>query len=56
VRPLTVALQSLGGAGMWYDEFSLLLGDSLSKSVDQGRRRTALGRHTLRPACSTAPA
>jgi hypothetical protein len=35
VRPLAVALQSLG-VSVWYDEFSLHLGDSLSKSIDKG--------------------
>ena len=35
VRPLAQALQSLG-ASVWYDEFSLKLGDSLSSSIDTG--------------------
>lgn len=42
VRPLAVALQSLG-AGIWYDEFSLRLGDSLSKSIDQGLAQSRYG-------------
>ena len=35
VRPLAQALQSLG-VSVWYDEFSLRLGDSLSGSIDKG--------------------
>jgi hypothetical protein len=42
VRPLAVGLQSLG-AGIWYDEFSLRLGDSLSKSIDQGLAQSRFG-------------
>jgi hypothetical protein len=42
VRPLAVALQSLG-AGIWYDEVSLRLGDSLSKSIDQGLAQSRYG-------------
>lgn len=42
VRPLAVALRSLG-AGIWYDEFSLRLGDSLSKSIDQGLAQSRYG-------------
>lgn len=35
VRPLAVALRSLG-VSVWYDEFSLQLGDSISRSIDKG--------------------
>jgi len=35
VRPLEVGLRSLG-ASVWYDEFSLQPGDSLSRSIDRG--------------------
>ena len=35
VRPLAVGLRSLG-ASVWYDEFSLQPGDSLSRSIDKG--------------------
>jgi hypothetical protein len=35
VRPLAVALRSLG-VSVWYDDFSLELGDSLSRSIDKG--------------------
>ena len=42
VRPLAVALQSLG-ISVWYDEFSLRLGDSLSRSIDQGLALSRFG-------------
>lgn len=35
VRPLAVALSQLG-ITVWYDEFSLTVGDSLSRSIDKG--------------------
>jgi hypothetical protein len=35
VRPLAVALRRLG-VSVWYDEFSLRLGDSLSRIIDRG--------------------
>ena len=35
VRPLAHRLTALG-ALVWYDEFSLKLGDSLSSSIDKG--------------------
>lgn len=35
VRPLAVALRQLG-VNVWYDEFSLRPGDSLSRSIDKG--------------------
>jgi hypothetical protein len=42
VRPLAVALQSLS-VSVWYDEFSLHLGDSLSKSIDKGLALSRFG-------------
>jgi hypothetical protein len=38
VRPLARYLQNLG-ARVWYDEFSLSLGDSLMRSIDRGLYR-----------------
>jgi TIR domain len=35
VRPLVVKLGSLG-LKVWYDEFTLHIGDSLTESVDKG--------------------
>jgi len=35
VRPLATSLQALG-LSVWYDEFSLQVGDSLSRSIDRG--------------------
>jgi hypothetical protein len=35
VRPLAVALNALG-VTVWYDEFSLRPGDSISRSIDKG--------------------
>lgn len=35
VRPLAATLQNLG-VSVWYDEFTLHLGDSLRKSIDKG--------------------
>ncbi|MGH0214371.1 TIR domain-containing protein [Sinorhizobium meliloti] len=42
VRPLAVALNALG-VTVWYDEFSLRIGDSLSRSIDQGIARSRHG-------------
>lgn len=42
VRPLAIALQSLG-VSVWYDEFSLRLGDSLSSSIDKGLASSRFG-------------
>jgi hypothetical protein len=42
VRPLAVALRSLG-VSVWYDEFSLRLGDSLSASIDKGLAGSKFG-------------
>jgi hypothetical protein len=42
VRPLAHALTALGAA-VWYDEFSLKLGDSLSASIDRGLASSRYG-------------
>lgn len=42
VRPLAVALASLG-VSVWYDEFSLRLGDSLSRCIDKGLASSRFG-------------
>lgn len=49
VRPLAVALQSLG-VSVWYDEFSLQLGDSLSRSIDRGLAASLYGLVVVSPA------
>jgi hypothetical protein len=48
VRPLAVALSSLG-VTVWYDEYSLRLGDSLSKSIDKGLAESAFGLVVVSP-------
>jgi hypothetical protein len=42
VRPLANALQS-EGLCVWYDEFSLRIGDSLRRSIDQGLANSRVG-------------
>ncbi|MDQ3816340.1 MAG: toll/interleukin-1 receptor domain-containing protein [Acidobacteriota bacterium] len=42
VRPLAVALNQLG-VNVWYDEFSLGLGDSISRSIDKGLAKSKYG-------------
>lgn len=42
VRPLVEALGRLG-ASLWYDDVSLRLGDSLSRSIDRGIAKSRLG-------------
>ncbi|MEI7337842.1 toll/interleukin-1 receptor domain-containing protein [Pectobacterium carotovorum] len=42
VRPLAKALESLG-VKVWYDEFTLKVGDSLRKSIDQGLVNSRFG-------------
>ena len=49
VRPLAVALRQLG-VSVWYDEFSLELGDSISRSIDRGLSESAYGIVVLSPA------
>src|SRR5215467_8448200 len=42
VRPLAMALCQLG-ASVWYDEFTLTVGDSISRSIDKGLANSAYG-------------
>lgn len=42
VRPVAHALQRFG-VRVWYDEFSLSIGDSLSRSIDRGLSRSRFG-------------
>lgn len=49
VRPLAGALAQLG-AKVWFDEFSLKVGDSLSGSIDRGIADSAFGIVVLSPA------
>ena len=42
VRPLAEALRQLGAA-VWYDEFSLDVGDSLSESIGRGIANSKFG-------------
>lgn len=42
VRPLAEFLRE-AGARVWYDEFSLSVGDSLSRSIDKGLARSSFG-------------
>jgi len=42
VRPLAVALRNVG-VSVWYDEFSLRLGNSLSRSIDRGLANSRFG-------------
>ena len=46
--PLAEALQQ-AGLKVWYDEFSLKLGDSLRRSIDQGLRDSKFGLVILSP-------
>ena len=48
VRPLVEALQQ-ANLKVWYDEFSLKLGDSLRRSIDQGLRDSKFGLVILSP-------
>jgi TIR domain len=54
VRLLAQALASLG-AKIWYDEFSLNLGDSLSQSIDRGLARSRFGIVVLSRAFMSKP-
>jgi len=42
VRPLAQALGQLG-VRIWYDEFTLDVGDSLSRSIDRGLAQSKFG-------------
>lgn len=48
VRPLTDALLQAGHR-IWYDEFSLIIGDSLRKSIDKGLANSRFGIVVLSP-------
>lgn len=48
-RPLALALKQLGYS-IWYDEFTLKLGDSLRRSIDAGLARSRFGVVVLSPA------
>lgn len=48
VRPLAVTLRQLG-ISVWYDEFSLEVGDSISRSIDKGLAESAYGIVILSP-------
>jgi hypothetical protein len=48
VRPLAKALSEFG-VHVWYDEFTLTLGDSLSKSIDMGLAGSEYGLVVLSP-------
>lgn len=48
VRPLANALQQ-AGHNIWYDEFSLTIGDSLRKSIDKGLANSRFGIVVLSP-------
>lgn len=48
VRPLAVALTQLG-VEVWYDEFSLRLGDSLHRSLDHGLANARFGLVVISP-------
>lgn len=48
VRPLATSLERRG-VKVWYDEFSLRLGDSLSSSIDMGIRDSRYGIVVLSP-------
>ena len=48
VRPLATALRNLG-LEVWYDEFSLHLGDSLSRSLDKGLANSKYGAVVISP-------
>lgn len=47
-RPLAQALSKYG-VRVWYDEFELKLGDSLSRSIDKGLAESTFGLVVLSP-------
>lgn len=49
VRPLAQALQT-SHVAVWFDEFSLQLGDSIRRSIDKGLRQSRFGIVVLSPA------
>lgn len=48
VRPLAEALRALG-VSVWYDEFTLRIGDSLSRSIDKGIAGSRYGLVVISP-------
>lgn len=48
VRPLAEALRAFG-VSVWYDEFTLAIGDSLSRSIDRGLTDSEFGLVVLSP-------
>jgi hypothetical protein len=48
VRPLVTALAQLG-VGVWFDEFEMDVGDSISRSIDRGLSRSNYGLVILSP-------
>jgi hypothetical protein len=49
VRPLVIALSQLG-VDLWFDEFELEIGDSISRSIDEGLGKSNYGLVVLSPA------
>ena len=49
VRPLVIALSQLG-VDLWFDEFELEIGDSISRSIDNGLGKSNYGLVVLSPA------
>ena len=54
VRPLAVALRCLE-VSVWYDEFTLRLGDRLSRSIDRGLAESSFGLVVVSPAFIRKP-
>ncbi len=54
VAPLARALTEFG-LDIWYDEFSLKVGDSLSRSIDKGLAESNFGVVVLRPSFLAKP-
>jgi TIR domain len=50
-RPLAQALMARG-MSVWFDEFELKLGDSLTRQIDDGLRNSRVGIVILSPASS----
>jgi TIR domain len=48
VRPLADALRAYG-LSVWYDEFTLTVGDSLSRTIDKGLAKSKFGVVVLSP-------
>ncbi|WP_053749130.1 toll/interleukin-1 receptor domain-containing protein [Streptomyces sp. MMG1533] len=54
VRPLAERLRTLG-IDVWYDEYALSMGDSLSASIDKGLRNSRFGAVILSPSFFKKP-